>query len=60
MLEPLADPDYIFPSTKYYPELMNHLDISISADCRIMLIIVLEPESSNDAIFGNGNPDTTV
>ena len=42
LLEPLADPDYLFPSTKCYPELINHLDIPISVDCHTIVIVVLE------------------
>ena len=51
----VADPDDYFLSTKCCPELMKYVDISISVDCHIMLVIVLESEWSNDAMFGNGN-----
>ena len=59
-MEQLANPDDLFPSTKCYPLLMKHQVISISVDYHTMLIIVLEPEYSNDAMFGNGNPDIAV
>ena len=38
LLETQTDTDYLFLSTKWYPELINHLDISISFDCDTMLI----------------------
>jgi len=56
LLEALEDPDDPFPSTKCCPELAKHLDISLSVDCHRPLVVVLEPEWSNDAMFGDGNP----
>ena len=56
ILEPLADPDNLFPSTKCCPKLTKHLDILICVDCHTVLIIVFEPEWFNDAMLGNGNP----
>ena len=56
MLEPLEDPDKIYPSTKCCPELVKHLDISLGVDCHTLFIAVLEPEWSNDAMFRDGNP----
>ena len=60
MLEPLANPDDFFPSTKCCPELTKLLDISICVDCHTVLIIVFEPEWSNDAMLGNGNPGSAL
>jgi len=58
--EPLEDPDDPSPSTKRCPELAKHLDISLGVDCQRPLIVVLESEWSNDAIFGNGNPGSAL
>ena len=55
LLEPLEDPDDLSPSTKFCPELAKTLDISLDVDCHTLLIVVLEPEWSNDAMFGDGN-----
>jgi len=52
LLEPLEDPDDPSPSTTCCPELAKHLDIS--------LVVVLEPEWSNDAMFGDGNPGSAI
>jgi len=49
-MEPLEDPDNLSPSTKCCPELAKHLDILLGVDCHRPLVIVLEPEWSNDAI----------
>ena len=38
MLEPLEDPDDLFLSTKFCPELKKHLDISICVDFHTMLL----------------------
>jgi len=55
LLEPLEDPDDPSPSTKCCPELAKHLDLSLGVDCHRPLAVVLEPEWSNDALFGDGN-----
>ena len=55
LLETLEDPDDPSPSTKCCPELAKHLDISLGVDCHRPLAVVLEPEWSNDAMFGYGN-----
>jgi len=60
LLEPLKDPDDPFPSTKCCPELAKHLDISLGVDYHRPLIVVLEPEWSNDAMFGDGNPGSAL
>ena len=60
MLEPLEDPDNLSPSTKCCPELAKHLDISLGVDCHTLLIVVLEPEWSNDAMFRDGNPGSAL
>jgi len=60
LLEPLEDPDAPSPSTKCCPELAKHLDISLSDDCHRLLVVVLKSESSNDAMFGDGNPGSAV
>ena len=60
MLEPLEDPDDLFLSTKFCPELKKHLDISICIDCHIMLIIVFEPVWYNDAMLVNSNPGSAL
>jgi len=60
LLEPLEDPDDPSPSTKCCPELVMHLDISLGVDCHRPLIVVLEPEWSNDAMFGDGNPGSAL
>jgi len=53
LLEPLQeDPS---PSTKCFPELAKHLDISLGVECYRPLVVVLKPEWSNDAMFGDGN-----
>jgi len=52
LLEPLEDPDDPSTSTKCCPELAKHLDISVGVDCHRPLVVVLEPEWSNDATFG--------
>ena len=59
LLEPLEDHDDPSPSTKCYPELAKHLDISLGVDCHRPLV-VLEPEWSNDAMFGDGNPGSAL
>ena len=60
LLEPLEDPDDPSPSTKCCPELAKHLDISLGVDCHRPLVFVLEPEWSNDAMFGDGNPGSAL
>jgi len=60
LLEPLEDPDEPSPSTKCCPELAKHLDISLDVDCHRPLVVVLEPEWCNDAMFGDGNPGSTL
>jgi len=52
LLEPLEDLDDPSLSTKCCPELAKHLDISLGVDCHRPLVVVLEPEWSNDARFG--------
>ena len=37
-----------------------HLDISLLICCHKPLIVVLEPEWSNDSIFGDGNPGSAL
>ena len=59
-LEPLEDPDDPSPSTKCCPELAKHLDISLGIDCHRPLVVVLEPEWSDDAMFGDGNPGSAL
>ena len=54
--QPLSDS----PSTKCCPELAKHLDISLGVDCHRPLFVVLEPEWSNDAMFGDGNPGSAL
>ena len=39
---------------------MKHQDISICVDYHTMLIIVLEPEFSDDAMLEKGNPGTAA
>jgi len=56
----LEDPDNPFPSTKCCPELAKHLDISLGVDCHRLLVVVLEPEWSIDAMFGDGNPGSAL
>ena len=51
LLEPVADPDDHFLSTKCCPELTKHLDITISVDYHTMLNIILESEWSNGAML---------
>ena len=60
MLEPLEDLDDPSPSTKRCAELAKHLDISLSVDCHRPLVVILEPEWSNDAVFGDGNPGSAL
>ena len=55
LLEPLEDLDDPSPLTKCCPELAKHLDISLGVDCHRLLVVVLEPEWSYDAMFGDGN-----
>jgi len=60
-LEPLEeDPDDPSPSTKCCPELAKHLDISLGVDSHRPLVVVLEPEWSNDAMFGDDNPSSAL
>jgi len=59
LLEPLEDPDGPSTSTKCCPELAKHLDMSLGVDCHRTLV-VLEPEWSNDAMFGDGNPGSAL
>jgi len=60
LLEPLEDPDDPSPSTKCCQELAKHLDISLGVHCHRPLVVVLEPEWSNDAMFGDGNPGSAL
>jgi len=60
LLEPLEDPDDSSPSTKHCSELAKHLDISLGVDCHRLLVAVLEPEWSNDSMFGDGNPRSAL
>ena len=60
LLEPLEDPDDPSPSTKCCPDLAKHLDISLGVDCHRPPIVVLKPEWSNDAMFGDGNPGSAL
>ena len=60
LLEPLEDPDDSSRSTKCCPELAKQLDISLGVDCHRLLVVVLEPEWSNDAMFGDGNPGSAL
>ena len=60
LLEPVADPNDQFLSTKCCPELTKHLDITIIVDYHTMLNIVVEPEWSNGAMFGNDNPVSAI
>jgi len=60
LLEPLEDPDDPSPSTKWCLELAKHLYISLGVDCHRPLVFVLEPEWSNDAMFGDGNPGSAL
>jgi len=60
LLEPLEDPDDPSLSAKCCPELFNHLDISLDVDCHRPLVVVLKPEWSSDATFGDGNPGSAV
>jgi len=50
LLEQPEDPDGPSLSTKCCPELGKHLDISLGVDCHRPLVVVLEPEWSNDAM----------
>jgi len=54
------DPDDPSPSTKCCPELANHLDILLGVDCHRPLVVTLEPDWSNDAMFGDGNPGSAL
>jgi len=60
LLEPLEDPEDLSASTKCCPELAKHLDISLGVDCHRSLVVVLEPEWSNDAMFGDGNQGSAL
>jgi len=60
LLETLEDIDDPSPLTKCCPELVKHLDISLGVDCHRLLVVILEPEWSNDAIFGDGNPGSAL
>jgi len=60
LLEPLEDPEDPSPSNKCCPELAKHLDISLGVDCHRPLVVVLEPEWSSDAMFGDGNPGSAL
>jgi len=60
LLEPLEDPDDPSPSTKCCPELAKHLDISLGVGCHRTLVVVLSPEWSNGAMFGDGNPGSAL
>ena len=60
LLELLEDPDNPSPSTKCCPELAKHQDISLGVDCHKSLVVVLEREWSNDAMFGDGNPGSAL
>ena len=60
LLEPLEDPDDPSPSTKCCPELAKQLDISLGVDCHRPLVVVLETEWSNDAMFVDGNPGSAL
>ena len=60
LLESLEDPDDPSLSTKGCPELAKHLNISLGVDCHRPLVVVLEPEWSNDAMFGDGNPGSAL
>jgi len=60
LLEPLDDSDDPSPSTKCCPEFAKHLGISLGVDCHRLLVVVLEPEWSNDAMFGDGNPGSAL
>jgi len=60
LLEPLEDPDDPSPSTKCCPELAKYLGISLGVDCHRPLVVVLEPEWSNDAMYGDGNPGSAL
>ena len=60
LLEPLVDPDDLFPSTKCCLELTKHLDITIFVDCHTVLIIILESEWFIDAMLGNDNPHSAL
>jgi len=42
------------------PELAMHLDISLGVDCHRPLVVLLEPEWSNDAMFGDDNPGSAL
>ena len=35
-------------------------NISLGVDCHRLLVVVLEPEWSNDAMFGDGNPGSAL
>jgi len=54
VLEPLEDLDDFSPSTKCCPMLSKHLDISLGV-FHGLFVVVLEPEWSNDFMFGDGN-----
>ena len=60
LLQPLEDLDDPSLSTKCCPELAKHLDILLDVDCHRSLVDVLKPEWSNDAMFGDGNPGSTL
>ena len=60
LLEPLENPDDPSPSTKCCRELAKHLDISLGVDCHRPLVVVLEPEWPNDAMFGDGNSGSAL
>jgi len=44
----------------FCPELAKHLDVSLGVDCHRPLVVVLEPELSNDAMFGDGNTGSAL
>jgi len=60
LLEPLEDHDDPSPKTKCCSELAKHLDILLGVDCNRPLAVVVEPEWSNDAMFGDGNPGSAL
>ena len=55
LLELLEIPNEPSSSTKCCPEFPKHLDISLGVDCHRPLVVVLEPEWSNDAMFKDGD-----
>ena len=54
------DPDNPSLLTKCCPDFGKHLEISLDVDCHRLLVVVLEPNWSNDAMFKDGNSNSAL